>query len=324
MKEKLKNLYNKKGVKIAIRIINMLVYGFAIFMIVLLSVGSCSNQYNEQPQKEAVPVHDVINFTDNLRGYSLPELLCSSDTYEYLYTRYTNYFNNAVTDMPNVYNGYDNTQLSYYASFSNVDLDDYGWVSPGNRIQFNSLKIYCTSTGTATGLANSLRYKSFYICLYNQNSSQSYEVGGRVYFDLIFPAGAWSATDEYINHTWSIKSIQGGVIDYFIAIFKSNKGMWDIMTGDEYENGYVSGQADGYSSGYTNGYNEGDTAGYNRGYTEGAQHNEANIFSIIQQGFSSITSLFNIQIFPGITLATLFFIPMIVVIVIALMHIFKG
>ena len=107
-----------------------------------------------------------------------------------------------------------------------------------------------------------------------------------------------------------------------------------VVGSGDYEQGYDDGYSAGYGvgsseadalaydSGYTDGYNDGVSEGelvnaqyyadgYNDGYNDGSATTQINWFGWVQSGFSVLTTIFALTIFPGITLGYVIGIPLV-------------
>jgi hypothetical protein len=80
-----------------------------------------------------------------------------------------------------------------------------------------------------------------------------------------------------------------------------------------YEDGYDLGVADGFEMGYETGVNYGERIGFEDGYYQGATDEGNNLIGateIFRRTFTGIRPIFEIAIFPGVTLGTLALFPL--------------
>jgi hypothetical protein len=80
-----------------------------------------------------------------------------------------------------------------------------------------------------------------------------------------------------------------------------------------YEDGYDQGVADGFEMGYETGINYGERVGFEDGYYQGATDEGNNLIGateIFRRTFTGIRPIFEIAIFPGVTLGTLALFPL--------------
>jgi hypothetical protein len=94
---------------------------------------------------------------------------------------------------------------------------------------------------------------------------------------------------------------------------------------------YGQGENDGYDMGYNQGYGDGEEFGYEQGYETGFEDgfNELNntasgLFQILGSAFTSVGSIFNIMILPGITIGMLVFVPIIFALLLFIIKILRG
>lgn len=86
-----------------------------------------------------------------------------------------------------------------------------------------------------------------------------------------------------------------------------------------YDQGYQAGKEAGYDLGHERGYYDGYSAGEVAG-----QSGSFNPLDMVRNSFRAIADILNIQLLPNLTLATLIFTPLIIVMVIAIVRMFKG
>jgi hypothetical protein len=104
----------------------------------------------------------------------------------------------------------------------------------------------------------------------------------------------------------------------------------DLGVSDAYNEGYDQGETDGYDSGlsdgYEEGYDEGIIDGYEIGYDDGTDYgiSAAPIQNIFTSVFSSIASIFNINIFGNITFGTIILAPIAVALLWFILGIISG
>ena len=67
-----------------------------------------------------------------------------------------------------------------------------------------------------------------------------------------------------------------------------------------------------YKECYNNGYADGDADGREWAYAHPPEGQMSGIFGILTQGFDSLASILSISLFPGFTLGTLLFLPVVV------------
>lgn len=127
-----------------------------------------------------------------------------------------------------------------------------------------------------------------------------------------------STTNIYI----SIPSFDSEPITYYgialgSSLLMTKEAYKELLLGSDYWEGFNDGYDDGYfiggEDGYDLGYDDGYDFGYDIGYDTGANTNAemSGLFVMLGQGFASIASILSIQLFPGFTLGTLMFLPLI-------------
>lgn len=138
-----------------------------------------------------------------------------------------------------------------------------------------------------------------------------------------YPGGAFSApTVTYSNENHQLAS--DTVIKASIIAYRSIG--YDNGYNDGYQNGYDDGYQDGlnvdYDEIYENGYNVGYQDGYQDGYNTGISGTiTTNWFTSF---VNSVFDIFNIEIFPNVRLAYLFFIPIGLGILFLIFKLIKG
>ena len=136
----------------------------------------------------------------------------------------------------------------------------------------------------------------------SQFSHRSSNIDGKTsYFNTDHPI-------QFINFDKSSNSWRGGVF--------SLNGIIDLLPDNTYFsiNGFTFIYYDDvvnsqFNDGYNSGYDAGFGDGYNQGMTEGLDRNN-NLFSLINSAFAGVTSFFNFELLPGLTLGTLLMIPL--------------
>ncbi len=92
--------------------------------------------------------------------------------------------------------------------------------------------------------------------------------------------------------------------------------------------GYEEGSKDGYLEGKENGIQQGEEIGFDKGYdkglSDGALNKGFNPFTMVSTAFESVSKLLSVNIFGGITIATLVSIPFIFLVVLFILKLIKG
>lgn len=86
-----------------------------------------------------------------------------------------------------------------------------------------------------------------------------------------------------------------------------------INTTDIYDNGYDNGYDKGYDDGFDEGLNETQQEAFEEGYRQGQSSLDASFY--LKSILSSIEGVMKVQILPNITIATVVFIPLILLLV---------
>ena len=92
--------------------------------------------------------------------------------------------------------------------------------------------------------------------------------------------------------------------------------------------GYEEGSKDGYNEGKENGIQQGEEIGFDKGYdkglSDGALNKGFNPFTMVSTAFDSVSKLLSVNIFGGITIATMISIPLIFLVVLFILKLIKG
>lgn len=123
--------------------------------------------------------------------------------------------------------------------------------------------------------------------------------------------------DLYISiptlHTSAVQNYENAFV--FSVLYTKDAfytSMISLDYAEGYADGYDLGVENGFAEGYALGEYEGYEAGYENGFEVGANNNDemSGLFVLLGQGFSSLASILAIQLFPGFTLGTLLFLPL--------------
>lgn len=318
-----------KVLKVLKLVLDLVVYGFTIFMVLMLAIGSnqtpkeseATNNREYIPNLVTTPVkalfdgesrslimsNDVLSteFLNNTLYYG-SDFILNYDLNNQLNSRkidlnngnLTGYNNNLITAINNVNysgdylpNGTLNTDYFYCDA---LVIDVLG------KYTFGGLPMY------------SLQYT--FVSYYNNQ-----------YNDLIsFKIDCFklSSQQSYSFSSYQVVSYQSGITtDFVINVLKNNDDynlLYRFMSSDEnkaYRDGFDNGNLHGYSEGYRAGYDNGVIVGQSGGN---------NPFDLIKSAFSAIASILNVQLMPGLTLSTLLFTPLIIVVVIVIVKMFRG
>lgn len=137
---------------------------------------------------------------------------------------------------------------------------------------------------------------------YNLNGVQI-QSGNNAFVTLqsyIIPAG-FNITIEYEPTNSSV---------YLDALYLKDLGIASTL---DYQDGYDLGVDDGFEMGYDTGLEYGTRLGYEDGYYEGATDEGNNLIGateIFRRTFTAMRPIFEITVFPGVTLGTLALFPL--------------
>lgn len=295
------------GLNIFKFVLDCLVYGFTIFMIIgLLIVQSNYNKESKPldrqliPSEVVTPVKNAIQISNNL-------ILSPGDFQSpNFYLGLSNYFNNvdgfvwsdvvfAGRTIESFYNG--NVPLGYVCDWAQFNYQD---VSNRNE----SLPVYgFTLDATRTldvinGFGQTYRQATCHLYLVSSNETNIRDIS----FDIC--VGLDNSRKPVL---YGIKPITYNSADFYFIIDNTinNTIVLDMLDGDTNLTSFAYEQ------------------GYNKGVSDISTQNEG-IFGLFRQAFSSIASIFTIQLLPGFTLATLLIIPLIVMVIIVLFKMFRG
>lgn len=93
---------------------------------------------------------------------------------------------------------------------------------------------------------------------------------------------------------------------------------------DGYMEGKQNGVEEGSQQGYEKGLEEGESIGYEKGYSDGISTKGFNPFTLLSTAFESVSKLLSVNVFGGITLATLISIPLMFLVVLFILKLMKG
>ena len=93
---------------------------------------------------------------------------------------------------------------------------------------------------------------------------------------------------------------------------------------DGYIEGKQNGVEEGSQQGYEKGLEEGESVGYEKGYSDGISSKGFNPFTLLSTAFDSVSKLLSVNVFGGITLATLVSIPLMFLVVLFILKLMKG
>ena len=197
--------------------------------------------------------------------------------------------------------------------------------------------------GTGASVEHTLTIKTYLVL--TQSTFSTYVTNNRLYSTAFNSVGNSSDYGDHIKIKWQYVSYMQAWNVSFIIYFGTSTY---ISYGYDYARGvvntpYISMSNTNYVV-TTNGsdnpiyyfakydtrsadfYKQGFDAGYNEGYVAGNNDGSGNFnaFNLISNAFTSIASILNIQILPGVTLAVLIFTPLIVVLVVVVVRMFKG
>lgn len=214
-----------------------------------------------------------------------------------------------------VHSGYEIVSgLTVSHTFNNSNTS-WSQVS-GNTYRPNNAAAYI---GSATG--NGTTINKLYVKFNNQTNKDYL-----LYFDASSSASNGLSWDVYLNNkqifTWSGLGTALGVstaliqmyLPSFSEIYISNPSSSVTYYFDAWylqDLGVSSSWTNGNSEGYTEGYNDGELDGYTQGYDEGYDYgvNNPPMTSLFTTAFNSISSIFNIALFGGLTLGTVIVAP---------------
>jgi len=324
MKEKLKNLFNKKPIKIIVRAIGVLSTLFTILIIILLCVGSCSSKA-EDPRLNELSISEK-NLTNKIYNVVQNDI---SDSEKYRF-----YSINDLTSfdvMTNMLN-YDRERNNYLMgssthrfTFTPQNLDDNYIVDGGDTQHYDytgfQLKYRisgCTFEWYESNYRILLKADFTIVGLNSTTTLGHFQVDNVRY--KIDGIGLDDSVCSYFHDTNDVGLTLLLNNTFYIRCRQTNQSynLFDFLglgNFTSYQDAYNNGVGAGYSQGYDVGYQAGINAG--TGSTD-------NMFTIIMRGFSAVSSLLNITIMPGLTLGTLLFLPLAIVVVIAVFHLFKG
>lgn len=143
---------------------------------------------------------------------------------------------------------------------------------------------------------------------------------------------------DFYGINYSINTADYNFNDYFFDIIGFNKSpnlgadamLWDVLAGqgggsytvgyqdglgagyengytDGFDDGYADGAVNGYPDGYDDGYADGTTDGYEQGFAEGQSGGSSWLVGLLD----GVSAVLNIQFLPGITFATVVFVPIV-------------
>ena len=281
--------------------------------------------------------YDITNnfgFGININDVNISSMPSSDQTFliEFYYGGYFDGSNDNFLNFNYALNGAENPSPSNYFKQKVNGFDFYvyerlslDWITTGAYpILEISYNLSCFPVDTYTDGSKNLKYQTWastqppasitntFISGYSNAVLYTHRSGGG--FQSSDDSADSSTTSEtrfinYNNGQWV-----GGVfnINYTLDNYDINEKTYfsvNAFTCINYDDNASSTFNDGYENGYNNGYNTGYDTGYNDGITEG-QANTNNLFSLINSAFSAVTSFFNMEILPGLTLGTLILIPL--------------
>lgn len=338
MREKIENLKKKIKAKPKLyRFLNILrilcnvgAYLIALFTLLSLSISSCSNQSNKVLAYGDYNTHNIKQVAKRGEYYMLGMSEIASynglqSVLTWATSVNTNYIGWAQCD-GNVryYNLVQDSPITEENTDNLFKIEQMGTTIPTQSDFFSARKIRFFSQ---VNYYENFHRKYYFIGFGADGTNYEYGIEWRVYSsisntsDLDFGDGSESS---YLFGSRSFITDENGVRTYLTDEWHDACYFFYGSTSYLMFRGLIEDSITGYSTGYADGLANGYNVGYNDGYTTGSTGLSTNPFNLVSNAFDSIASLLNIEILPFLTLGTLIFVPLIVLILIVLFKMFKG
>lgn len=313
--KKIKEYFNNKPrLKKTLKVLAVIGVIFSVgFNILIIGVASCHNN-NKEAQAQEINIPLVTTpVTKNFYNQSNYVYLGASEFGTYTYFSHFlgvlnnySYFYNTTYTISDFLNG-----ESIFIRPSNNSAFVFGTMDNGSFTSWD----YCSGILFTLDRSNSYKdvmsykfywdYDNRYVevkgtYLYS-DTTKSYCVSNIVTYNANNLDNYWNYVYRY-DTTSTLKTI----LPSDFSTFTYEQG---------FEKGKVFGNEQGYNIGYSDGYSTGVVVGQSGGN---------NPFDLIKSAFGSIVQVLNIQILPGLTIATLVFTPLIITIIIVIVKMFKG
>lgn len=317
LKEKIKakpKLY--KTLKVVKILFNVGAYLIALFTILTLSIGGCSNSNNASNIENREAIVKKVNIEDYYVNIGVSEIV---SYYFYqahllrieqlqrsgaLYMNMPHNTGDTAITIDNYLNNHATWSVTLPVDIFYLDnVDTNGLVV--DRQSITKLEV----TITHYDLSDIFTFR-FYL------GSYGFVCNGFYYYSDSTKQNVTFNNVEYNYNGTGLSNCARYIVRY-----KKDQNLLRPLPQDNY---IFTNFIDAYNGGYNYGYDIGYNEGYNAGYTAGSTGASANPFDLLKKAFEGVASVLNINIIPGLSVGVFVFVPLAVVVIIAVFKLFRG